>query len=73
VPDAAALNVTLHELFPEETSTERSAPDRERGEPMAGRAEPPGGSSEPMGGISEPIASTSEPDLAPPSSPASAS
>lgn len=73
VPVAAALNVTLHELFPEETSTERSAPDRERGEPMAGRAEPPGGSSEPIGSSSEPIAPTSEPQLAPPSSPASAS
>jgi predicted PurR-regulated permease PerM len=66
VPVAAALNVTLHELFPEETSTERSAPDRERGEPM-------GGSAEPMGGSAEPIASSSEPEMAPPSSPASAS
>ena len=66
VPVAAALNVTLHELFPEETSTERSAPDREGGEPFGGRAEP-------FGGRAKPTTSPSEPEIAPPSSPASAS
>jgi len=59
VPVAAALNVTLHEFFPEEAATERSAPGGEGGEPTGGKPEP--------------VASPSGPEIAPPTSPASAS
>jgi predicted PurR-regulated permease PerM len=63
VPVAAALNVTLQELFPDEMVTEGGVPGERGGEPASGRPGPSSAASP-----SEPGASPPEPEIVPPSS-----